>query len=307
MTDLAQIPTMSMPCRPLTLVIVAALLACAPGNTVRGDIVELVSVRDNTLIEAPLGDVSNGASFAFFAGRVGSQGDTTRRRGAVRFDLASAIPTGSTVNSVTVRLYCMQSNNGTQNIKLHKMLADWGEGTSSFGGGSGAPAASGDATWLHQFFPGVFWTTPGGDYGTTVLANKNVSTSGSYTWSSPGLTDAVQGWVNNPAGNFGFCVTGNEAQTQTVKKFATREWDSITQPTPPAIIAQRPHIIIDFTPAPPGSPFDLNDDGVVNGIDLAILLAVWGACSPCIADFNGDNAINGVDLAMMLADWGPVG
>jgi glucose/arabinose dehydrogenase len=56
---------------------------------------------------------------------------------------------------------------------------------------------------------------------------------------------------------------------------------------------------------------DLNDDGVVNGFDLALLLGQWtGAatyspCPPMIqADFNGDCKINGIDLAVLLGAWG---
>lgn len=51
---------------------------------------------------------------------------------------------------------------------------------------------------------------------------------------------------------------------------------------------------------------DLNGDGLVNGADLAALLAAWGPCGdPCDADFNNDGFINGADLATMLAAWGP--
>ena len=45
---------------------------------------------------------------------------------------------------------------------------------------------------------------------------------------------------------------------------------------------------------------DLNDDDSVNGEDLAILLACWGA--PC-ADIDGDGTTSGTDLAALLAGW----
>lgn len=53
---------------------------------------------------------------------------------------------------------------------------------------------------------------------------------------------------------------------------------------------------------------DLNGDGLVNGADLAALLAAWGPCfpgDPCDADFNNDGFVDGADLASMLAAWGP--
>jgi hypothetical protein len=55
-----------------------------------------------------------------------------------------------------------------------------------------------------------------------------------------------------------------------------------------------------------GSP-DLNDDGVVNAADLAILLGNWGECQDCAActgDLDGDGAVGAVDLAILLGNWG---
>ena len=59
---------------------------------------------------------------------------------------------------------------------------------------------------------------------------------------------------------------------------------------------------------------DLNCDGVVNGLDLGILLANWSippsalGCrglpsSLCAADLNGDGLVNGLDLGILLASW----
>ena len=48
---------------------------------------------------------------------------------------------------------------------------------------------------------------------------------------------------------------------------------------------------------------DLNDDGVVNGTDLSILLGAWGACSGCPADLNDDAVVNGTDLSILLGAW----
>jgi len=47
---------------------------------------------------------------------------------------------------------------------------------------------------------------------------------------------------------------------------------------------------------------DLNGDGVVDGADLGILLAMWNEDG--IADFDGDGLINGADLGTLLAAWG---
>ena len=54
-------------------------------------------------------------------------------------------------------------------------------------------------------------------------------------------------------------------------------------------------------------PADLFCDGMINGLDLAALLAAWGACpkrGDCLADLDGDSIVNGFDLALLLAEWG---
>ncbi|MSQ90037.1 MAG: hypothetical protein EXS01_01400 [Phycisphaerales bacterium] len=51
-----------------------------------------------------------------------------------------------------------------------------------------------------------------------------------------------------------------------------------------------------------GSPGDINNDGSVNGLDLAILLSAWGLTGGS-ADVNGDGIVNGGDLAVILSDW----
>lgn len=54
--------------------------------------------------------------------------------------------------------------------------------------------------------------------------------------------------------------------------------------------------------APPTGA-DLNDDGLVNGTDLAIVLGSWGPCKGCIADINDDEVVDGADIAMVLGTW----
>ena len=54
-------------------------------------------------------------------------------------------------------------------------------------------------------------------------------------------------------------------------------------------------------------PADFNCDGVVNVIDLLIVLEGWGACvdpAGCPADLNGDGVVNVLDLLILLDNWG---
>ncbi len=58
----------------------------------------------------------------------------------------------------------------------------------------------------------------------------------------------------------------------------------------------------------PPRPADLDQNGVVNIVDLLILLGAWGPCnncSDCPADLNGDCAVAIVDMLTLLASWGP--
>ena len=50
------------------------------------------------------------------------------------------------------------------------------------------------------------------------------------------------------------------------------------------------------------APADLNDDGVVDGADLGILLGAWGGDYPP-ADLNADGVIDGADLGILLGAW----
>jgi len=48
---------------------------------------------------------------------------------------------------------------------------------------------------------------------------------------------------------------------------------------------------------------DLNGDGVVNVLDLLILLESWGSCDQCLADLNSDGVVNIQDLLILLEGW----
>ena len=59
--------------------------------------------------------------------------------------------------------------------------------------------------------------------------------------------------------------------------------------------------IIDIQESP-ACAADLNGDGVVDGADLASLLAAWGSTNNP-ADLNGDGVVDGADLASLLSLW----
>jgi hypothetical protein len=181
----------------------------------------LTPSKDNTLYESG-GTLSNGAGVHLFAGSTASQ---SRRRALLAFDVAAQIPPGSRITRAAFTLQVSKSIAGAQPMALHRVTADWGQGASdagAFAGGIGADAQPGDATWTHRFFPGQPWTAQGGDF--NAAADATAVVEASATWaSSETMIARVQGWLDQPATNFGWIVLGNETRSTTAKRFNSRE------------------------------------------------------------------------------------
>jgi hypothetical protein len=211
--------------KTLLALIVATTFGCTAASSANAAIINIMPSKDNTLYEFDPadGDHSNGAGFHFFAGETVM---SELRRGVLAFDIAGSIPPGSIITSVTLSMNMSRTISETPRIvELHKLLADWGEGTSHAPGeeGDGAPAMPNDATWRHRFFDTMFWAMQGGDFSATVSASQSVGPLGQYTWNSAQMVADVQSWVNNPASNFGWLVLGDESAAGTTKRFDTRE------------------------------------------------------------------------------------
>jgi hypothetical protein len=228
----------------LVRIVVCAGLAAAPALA---DSVSLNPDRDNTIYEDSAGGLSNALGPRMFVGR---NAMNQARRALLHFDVAAAIPAGSTITSATVVLNLSQTVSGDTPVSLYRALANWGEGTSNAGdpGGAGAPATPGDATWLHTFWAAQFWSGPGGVPGVDFAAAASASTTvgaalGPYAWaSSPGLVSDVQGWLDQPSSNEGWFLIGDESAPGTAKRFDTRE---------NAVLASRPALRLTFTPPAP--------------------------------------------------------
>jgi hypothetical protein len=211
--------------------------ADVPTQAIRS--VALSPSKDNTLYEDDAGSLSNGAGDYFFVGRTGGG---AIRRGVIAFDIAGHIPAASIIVSVTLKLDLSRTSSGAQSIALHRLLTDWGEGTSNAVGeeGSGAASASGDATWLHTFYDADFWAKPGGDFSPTASATATVDGIGSYTWATTeAMVADVQLWRNTPEANFGWLLLGNESKPRTSKRFNARENSDPET---------RPELIVEYLP-----------------------------------------------------------
>jgi hypothetical protein len=217
-------------------------------------IINITPSKDNTLYEydPAEGDTSNALGLHFFSGETAM---SELRRGVLAFDIAGHIPTGSTIIAVTLSLNMSKTPlDDPRTVELHKLLADWGEGTSIAPGeeGDGAPATPNDATWRHRFFDTIFWTNEGGDFSVTVSASQSVGPIGQYTWSSAQMVADAQSWLDNAASNFGWLVLGDESTILTSKRFDTRESAS-----PPVLTIQYiagPRVLPTPRPRPTPAP-----------------------------------------------------
>jgi hypothetical protein len=196
--------------------------------------------RDTTLFSS--GDFSCGFG-PLFAGETGSYG---HRRALLAFDVAHSVPPGSTITSVELSFTITMSGqeaSATDDFHVHRLLADWGEGVTSCGGGDGATAQPGDATWADRFFDTDPWSTPGGDFDASASATMPLPVSGTAIWpSTPALVADVQSWLDQPADNFGWILVGDETLPKTARLIRSR--DDI----PP------PSLVIDYVAAPETPP-----------------------------------------------------
>jgi hypothetical protein len=277
------------PARRYAAALGVACLVSAAG----ADVVSMEPSKDNTLYESEEGVFSNGKG-AIFAGR-NAMPSNSIRRGLVAFDVAAVVPAGSRITSVTLQLRMSQTIVGNQAVSIHRLLADWGEGNSNAagGGGGGAPAAPGDATWIHTFFPKSFWAAPGGDFVPMASATQTVGPTGFYSWGSTSQMVAdVQGWLDDPAQAFGWLIRGNESVSPTAKRFDSRE--NLNE-------SFRPMLTVEFTPC----AADTNGSGTVDVEDLLAVIMDWGTDgSASNGDVNNDGTVNVDDLVEVLLAWG---
>ena len=200
------------------------------------DVITIPPVRDNTRFEDATGSLSNGAGPVLYAG---NNGQDLARRALLRFDVAGNLPPDARIESATLTVYVSNASNTIpRTFTLHRVLSDWGEGTSSTTSGSGAPATEGDATWLHTFSPGTPWASAGGDFEPTASASQSIAGIGSYSWSATGMATDVQSWLDDPAANFGWLIQSDEVTLNTARRFDSRE---------NTVSANRPSLAITFT------------------------------------------------------------
>lgn len=152
---------------------------------------------------------------------MGVAGDAgAQQRVALRFDV-SGIPSGSTIDSVELKMDSLVCNNPNN-------------------------------VWTYLVALGVSWSETGVTWNNKptatggLSANQRFTSTGYHYWRSsaiPDLKTTVQGWVNGTKPNYGLMVE-NEPGTASSIWYYTRHRSSSEE---------RPKLIVDYTPPPTGS------------------------------------------------------
>ena len=212
------------------------LAACLATTLATAQTVTLSAQQDSSIYESATGNTASGVGeFGFTGGN--RNGDI--RRYFIQFDVAGAIPAGSTITAARLELDVVQLPPSAVSgpYDAHRATMPWGEGPAD-GFGQGAPAQTGDATWLHTYFPATFWATAGGDFSATVSASANMNSQIRHTLSAAGLILDVQDFLDFPGSNNGWLIKSRTESPNTARGFAAREF---------SLTGKRPTLVIDFT------------------------------------------------------------
>ena len=181
-----------------------------------------------------------------------------------------------------------------EGMKLHSLIAELGDvfGISSM---EFSPPA--------VFFPptlqvGEVWET---------LGETEVSLVGTVTVSSTNEVVAMEDVVT-PAGTFENCLK-IKILTKTTAAFGASRSTSYQWLAPdigPIKFETSQDIVfelVSYTLVAPKKPYDINEDGVVNILDLTFIAARLGQDDPK-ADVNGDGIVNILDLVRVAQNFG---
>jgi hypothetical protein len=160
------------------------------------------------------------------------------QRGLLRFSFED-IPSGAVVTGVTLRLVAIGGPREASDFDLNRLLVEWSE--------SGA-------TWVTRL-SATPWTAAGAAAGADYVTPASimgqltpVPMGGPPTtndFSSPGMVEDVQLWLNDPGTNFGWILHATGGMAGTGRQVASRE-----DPT------RKPMLIVEYTLSepPPATP-----------------------------------------------------
>jgi len=138
------------------------------------------------------------------------------------------------------------------------------------------------------------WWLACDDFGTAAEDTLLVQVSNGGDWVT------AMSFTNGPAGwhEASFTVGDFVAPTASVQvRFSAADApnNSVTEAAIDDVVVSRVECV------QTGCPEDLNDDGIVNGADIGLLVAAWGTPD---GDVNGDGNTDGADMGLMIAAFG---
>ncbi len=174
--------------------------------------------KDNTIFSE--GPYSNGKGDYLFAGFTVHGPE---RRALLKFNLTSIAPDDSVV-SAELTLYMSKTIADNRTVYLHRILNEWGEGSSDalYEEGAGADATPGSATWDDAFYDSIAWETAGGDYVSDASDSTDVGQVGLYTWNGNGLVIDLNDWLEDSTLNHGWLLR-TASSTVSAKRFNSLE------------------------------------------------------------------------------------
>ncbi|HEY3801724.1 MAG TPA: hypothetical protein VGL61_03920 [Kofleriaceae bacterium] len=188
---------------------------------------------DNTMVQTTGSgsNLSNGQG-DLYVGRTNQTDDISRRRPLLHFPIPvgggdGQLPANATIGTVTLHVYnCMTVDSSTRIGTLHEADMEWGQGSSYFSGGVGAPSEGADASWwFADIGASSLWANAGGDYSATVSGTGTMSDTDNVwdTFAGAQMTTDVQNWYDGDD-NYGWVMLGDETDAQTARRYASMTW-----------------------------------------------------------------------------------
>jgi hypothetical protein len=198
------------------------------------------------------------------------------RRSLLRWDLA-ALPSAITINSARVELY--RFDGGAENamqLALHRVTRSWTEG-SGFDLWPDPSYVPDGATWTHAG-PGTAWTTPGGDFDSSIVGQTTLPVGIGTEWVQLDASAAVRAWVAGSAPNHGLLLRAASGE-YTYHYYYSREHGD------PDL---RPRLVVNYSvgvvsPTDTPAPRVTLTPGTGHVVYLPIFLKGWTVARPTAA------------------------
>jgi hypothetical protein len=110
-------------------------------------------------------------------------------------------------------------------------------------------------------------------------------------------------WTNSTSFNFGLGASSFNAIDRTRYLVVVLGTHHATLSNMRNDQGSAPWIEVTYKGGTPPCTGDLNDSGVVDGVDLALILGFWGSDN-ATCDLDGSGLVDGADLTIVLGAWG---